>query len=238
MSHPYETPADMFLSHRPIFVTMSNALTQNVPILVGDNYLEWAPKMKAYLMAQGQWASISTDCPEATDSNGSDIKDWNDNNDRATGNIILRLSSAIHQNLGDVDTAKELWDKLKEEYGKPGIPVVYQDFRAAIGLTIPTDATPIPALDKLQAHFNRLDSNKFDVPEHVKGMMLMSKLPPAMDSIIQVYISGLKPTSDKPAIKQITYAGIRQAVIMHWEQRQGRHGCNTKAEHRSLIYTG
>ena len=42
----------MFLSPRPIFVTMSNALTQNVPILVGDNYLEWAPKMKAYLMAQ------------------------------------------------------------------------------------------------------------------------------------------------------------------------------------------
>ena len=125
----------MFLSPRSIFVTMSNALTQNVPVLVGDNYLEWAPKMKAYLMAQGQWASISTTCPEATDSNGNDIKDWNDNNDRATGNIILRLSSAIHQNLGDVDTAKELWDKLAEEYGKPGIPVVYQDFRAAIVTT-------------------------------------------------------------------------------------------------------
>ena len=142
---------------------MSNALAQNVPVLVGDNYLEWAPKMKSYLMAQGQWVSISTSCPEATDSNGTEIKDWNDDNDRAIGNIILRLSSAIHQNLGDVDTAKKLWDKLAEEYGKPGIPVVYQDFRAAIGLTIPTDATPIPALDKLQAHFNRLDSNKFDV---------------------------------------------------------------------------
>ena len=49
---------------------MSNALTQNVPVLVGDNYLEWAPKMKAYLMAQGQWV-LNSEAEPSTSSNSS-----------------------------------------------------------------------------------------------------------------------------------------------------------------------
>ncbi|KAI0702087.1 hypothetical protein C8Q76DRAFT_595716, partial [Earliella scabrosa] len=97
-------------------------------------------------------------------------------------------------------------------------------FRAALSLTIPGDANPIPALDKLDAHFQRLETNKFTVSEHVKGMILMAKLPASMDSMIQVYLSGLKPTQAKTAIETITIADVRQAAILQWEQRQGRHG--------------
>ena len=54
-------------------------------------------------------------------------------------------------------------------------------------------------------------------------MMLMPKLPPTMDVTIQVYTSGLMSDATTTALQKITLAGVRNAIIMHWEQRQGRH---------------
>ena len=45
-----------------------------------------------------------------------------------------------------------------------------------------------------------------------------------MDSMVQVYLSGLNPTSPGGnAVELVTISGIRQAVVLNWEQRQGRH---------------
>ena len=206
---------------------MSSALYQAVPnVLSGPNYLEWAQGMKSYLMAQAMWHVIITSQPAAA---ADDRKDWDAKNVQAIGILRLHITTSILSAVDTKDTAVAMWKHFQDNYGKPGIPIVYQDFRAAIALTVPSDSNPVPALDKLEAHFQRLETNKFDISEHVKGMMLMSKLPPSMDSTIQVYTSGLTDTATTPTIKLITLAGVRQAIIMHWEQRQGRHALRNNA---------
>ena len=205
---------------------MSNNLTNLVPLLTGPNYLQWVPKMEAYLQTTGRWTKPMTKaCPTlAADSSNEDKVDgWNENATAARGSIRLRVDDSIGTAIDSKTTAKEVWDYLKDTYGKPGIPIVYQDFRAAMGVTIPSDSNPIPAMDKLRAHFQTLETNQFTVAEHIKGMILLSKLPSAMDPIIQVYTSGLVPTATTPAVRLVTFDDVRNRVIMYWEQRQGRH---------------
>ncbi|PIL36564.1 hypothetical protein GSI_00253 [Ganoderma sinense ZZ0214-1] len=196
---------------------MSNGLTSFVPVLTGPNYLQWAPKMQAFLQTTGRWMQPMTKtCPTlvATPSNQDKVDAWNEDDTAARGSIRLRVDDSIGTAIDSKTTAKQVWDYLKDTYGKPGIPVVYQDFRAAMGISIPSDPNPIPAMDKLHAHFQTLETNQFTVAEHIKGMSLLSKLPSAMDPIIQVYTSGLTATQTTPAVQLVTFDE---------EQRQGRH---------------
>ncbi|PIL35012.1 hypothetical protein GSI_02799 [Ganoderma sinense ZZ0214-1] len=205
---------------------MSNGLTSFVPVLTGPNYLQWAPKMQAFLQTTGRWMQPMTKtCPTlvATPSNQDKVDAWNEDDTAARGSIRLRVDDSIGTAIDSKTTAKQVWDYLKDTYGKPGIPVVYQDFRAAMGISIPSDSNPIPAMDKLRAHFQTLETNQFTVAEHIKGMILLSKLPSAMDPIIQVYTSGLTATQTTPAVQLVTFDEVRNRVIMYWEQRQGRH---------------
>ncbi|PIL33227.1 hypothetical protein GSI_04677 [Ganoderma sinense ZZ0214-1] len=205
---------------------MSNGLTSFVPVLTGPNYLQWAPKMQAFLQTTGHWMQPMTKtCPTlvATPSNQDKVDAWNEDDTAARGSIRLRVDDSIGTAIDSKTTAKQVWDYLKDTYGKPGIPVVYQDFRAAMGISIPSDSNPIPAMDKLRTHFQTLETNQFTVAEHIKGMILLSKLPSAIDPIIQVYTSGLTATQTTPAVQLVTFDEVRNRVIMYWEQRQGCH---------------
>ncbi|PIL37759.1 hypothetical protein GSI_01453 [Ganoderma sinense ZZ0214-1] len=130
---------------------MSNGLTSFVPVLTGPNYLQWAPKMQAFLQTTGRWMQPMTKtCPTlvATPSNQDKADAWNEDDTAARGSIRLRVDDSIGTAIDSKTTAKQVWDYLKDTYGKPGIPVVYQDFRAAMGISIPSDSNPIPAMDK------------------------------------------------------------------------------------------
>ncbi|PIL24582.1 hypothetical protein GSI_12466 [Ganoderma sinense ZZ0214-1] len=186
---------------------MSNGLTSFVPVLTGPNYLQWAPKMQAFLQTTGRWMQPMTKtCPTlvATPSNQDKVDAWNEDDTAARGSIRLRVDDSIGTAIDSKTTAKQVWDYLKDTYGKPGIPVVYQDFHAALGISIPSDSNPIPAMDKLRAHFQ-------------------TSRPITMDPIIQVYTSGLTATQTTPAVQLVTFDEVRNRVIMYWEQRQGRH---------------
>ena len=157
---------------------MSGALYNAAPnAFDGRNYLEWVQPMQSYLMAQGQWIVITGSRPTPTTDNADAAKDWDDADIKAQGNICLRLAPSVISTVSSKTTAKEIWTHLESTYGKPGVPAVYQDFCAALSLSIPADSNPVPNLDKLEAHFQCLETNKFTVADHIKGMMLMAKLP-------------------------------------------------------------
>ena len=134
-----------------------NAVTNN---LDGPNYLVWVQTMQSYLMSQGQWQVITKSPPADADER----KVWDDKDLQARGNIRLRLAQSIITAVQSKTTAKDVWDYLKTTYGSPGVPIVYKDFRAAMALSI-------PVLDKLDAYFQRLETNKFSVDEHVKVVL-------------------------------------------------------------------
>ena len=88
---------------------MSSSLTTLVPVLSGPNYQVWSTAMKSFLMSQGQWRVLSRSCladitvnsrgvalsgdavPSDEDiaTNKEKIEDWEDDNQKAVGNIML-----------------------------------------------------------------------------------------------------------------------------------------------------
>ena len=88
---------------------MSSSLTTLVPVLSGPNYQAWSVAMKSFLMSQGQWRVLSRPCPrditldsrgvtltgdqalsdEDVTANKEKIEDWEDDNQKAVGNIML-----------------------------------------------------------------------------------------------------------------------------------------------------
>ena len=98
---------------------MLSSLTTLVPVLSGPNYQVWSTAMKSFLMSQGQWRVLSHPCPrditigkdgnalasdqmpseEDAEVNKEKIEDWEDDNQKAVGNIMLRLAPQIQGNL-------------------------------------------------------------------------------------------------------------------------------------------
>ncbi|PIL32970.1 hypothetical protein GSI_05088 [Ganoderma sinense ZZ0214-1] len=72
---------------------MSNGLTSFVPVLTGPNYLQ------------------------------TKVDAWNEDDTAARGSIRLRVDDSIGTAIDSKTTAKQVWDYLKDTYGKPGIPV-------------------------------------------------------------------------------------------------------------------
>ena len=88
---------------------MLSSLTTLVPVLSGTNYQLWSTAMKSFLMSQGQWHVLSCPCPRdiTLDKNGQPleldkmlsegdveenqekIENWEGNNQKAIGNIML-----------------------------------------------------------------------------------------------------------------------------------------------------
>ena len=82
--------------------------------------------------------------------------EWRKLNDMTVGNIMLRLSPALQQGLCSHDNAAELWDALKNMFGKQSLPSVYKDFKEAISIRFNPNQHPAVQFDKLAAAFGHL----------------------------------------------------------------------------------
>ena len=144
---------------------MSLQLTTLVPVLDGTNYLEWSAKMRSFLMSQGQWKCVK----------------------KALGNLLLRLHHSIASQYNDMEDPSTLWGKLLEKYGVARNTRNYINFKAIMDTKIPNNSDPSPALDKMLSLFLRLKENQLEIPDKVARMIVMSKAPQSMETIIQIY---------------------------------------------------
>ena len=89
------------------------------------------------------------------DENKEKIKNWEDDNQKAIGNIMLQLAPQIQGNLTSetMDRAGLLWAHLESQYGKPGIITTYLEFKAAMDIKINDNKDPTIAIDKMTTHF-------------------------------------------------------------------------------------
>jgi len=197
---------------------MSSTLMALVPVLNGSmNWQAWKPMMMNYLLSQGQWKVVMNKFPapeyeiitrmvgqsegggsktETTEDiskppkNQSDINNWFDINDKALGNIMLRLHPTIATTVlnllqktmeenTDINTmfASLAWEFLETTYGKPGIAATYKELKATMDVIIPGNADPTLAIDTILIGFTRMAASKCPVPPHLQAMILVSKLP-------------------------------------------------------------
>ena len=219
---------------------MSSQLTNLVPIMDGTNYQQWSAAMQSFLMSQGQWRVTHKDTLPSTcvleldegkkwtgkfTEGAADYLVWLEDRDKALGNIRLRLHHNIGYQYNDVDNPYKLWGKLKDKYGKTGVTSAFVEFKGVMDTVIPNGSDPSPALDKIITHFARLDSQGWEIPSKVQGMMLLSKAPFSMESVVQVYAQMI---NDQPYEEgNLDPMKIAAAMRTSWETH-GRFGAGKK----------
>jgi hypothetical protein len=201
---------------------MSGQLTQYVPVLDGSNYLEWARLMEAYLKVQKLWAvtsgfytqTIPADAANITGDEKEEIHDWNESNDQALGNIILRLSPAIQPSI-DGKSAAEVWVHLKDGYGTNTLAAVFKDFKEALNFRLNPNEHPTPQIQRLYTAYTRLAANKQEVPEFIKGMLLLNNLPTQYDHLTNLVLMG-------GDMNTLNIEKMKEGLVNTWENMRGR----------------
>ena len=208
--------------------------------------------MKSFLMSQGQWKCVKkpfqpSPAPKASSSkrSGEDPADvpvpdddddkareaYEELNDKAIGNIRLRLHHTIGYQFNDVDLAHDLWAKLEAQYAKPGFTQLFVEFKGAMNTIIPANADPRPAIDKILTHFTRLRVNDLKIPDNIQSLILLSKAPSTMEVMVQAF-------SADATQKGITNVQeICHAMISSWQNsgRSGTQGNQQRANKLSAV---
>jgi transposase InsO family protein len=198
--------------------------------------------MQNFLMSQGQWKCVlaavpvgkprKVKTPASSSSTGKDvettetieldesaIESWYEAADKATGNIRLRIHHTISYQYNSIDNAYELWNTLKDKYGKPGITRAFLEFKGAMDTVIPGGSDPSPALDKISSHFARLKDLQLEVPEIVQVMIILAKAPPSMESVIQ-FIGQTEPEK----WNSLEIVNVKKTMVLSWETSQRGKG--------------
>ena len=149
---------------------------------------------------------------ETVVTNKEEIEKWEESNEKAVGNIRLQLHHSIHYKYQAMNSAKAIWDGLKEEYGNPSISGIYIEFKSAMETTIPANSDPSLTINKILAHFGQLEEAKVGLLQQIKVMILMAKIPPSMESLAQIFCQ-----TDN--INKLDTAKVKRAMILSWEQR-------------------
>jgi hypothetical protein len=196
-----------------------------ISVLTGTNYLSWVPIMKGFLMAQGILHVLTEVCPSPItynddSTNANTIYNWRQDDTKALEYLILQIQENIHVKHDALDTAKALWDALSTEYGTQGVSTTYGKFKVMLDTPVPSNQHPASVFNKITAHFTRLKKADFEIPSKVQAMILLSKLPPSMNSIAQIV------TMDKETLNP---AGIEKAAILCWEQTD-----NSRSKHKEV----
>src|SRR6201996_8281229 len=230
---------------------MSSQLTQYVPVFDGNGWLLWRSQMRAYLIAQGQGAYIMTGSheptvnaapaaltPQATAAQintfneanhliatqTSARNEWRKTNDMTVGNIMLRLSPALQQTLRSHDNAADLWDALKNMFGKQTLPSVYKDFKEAISVRFNPNQHPAAQFDKLAAAFGRLahvvigtgaDQHTLEVKDELQALIALAALPSKWETMVALITQNFE-------LADITLKAVRKAIINQYETETNR----------------
>ena len=197
---------------------MSSTLDKMVPIFTGSNWQQWHTAMQAYLRAQGQWFVFSTPCL------ADEFDSWDENNEKALGNITLCVFPLIQTAIADLVMVKEVWDHLKENYGAPSISSAYAELSQLLTMTIPAGLHPAPAITKMLSHFTYLKDAGFEFPANMQAMIILCKLPPTMEVVAQI-LSQTSPSE----IKSLKHDGIVKVATLSFEQKGTSHGAGSKA---------
>lgn len=225
---------------------MSSNTFREVPVLTGVNFPEWKTKMVFYLKQQGQYKAVRTIRPpglihhpavgavSATENTpaveaqeewveGEDPEWWEDMNEKAIGSIVLRCAPECVGHIKELDTAKEMLEKLEELYGKPGIMAWFLEFRQALSVNIPDNSHPGPAIDKIMTHLSRFEEmgeRHTQLTSFVKAMIVLNRLPPTMTSLVQI-MANAKPSG--VSMEEIMWRLTKQRA-QHTRQRETEDG--------------
>ena len=131
----------------------------------------------------------------------------------------MHLAPSIQVAIADLTTVKEVWDYLKKSFGAPSIGSAYAELSKLLSTTIPAGSHPASAITKMLSHFTYLKDAGFNFPAPVQTMIILCKLPPTMEVVVQI----LSQTSPNE-IKNLKLEGIVKAAMLSFEQKGATRG--------------
>ena len=149
----------------------------------------------------------------------------------ALGNITLRISPSIQQRLPHNQTAEELWDWLKGQYGSPSIPTIYRDLKEAISIRFDANKHPGPQLDRMVAAFNGISQTitarsitvDLTINSVMQGMIAMAAIPPKWEHLVSIICANNDAA-------ELDIETVREAIVTQYENETncgGHKGANT-----------
>jgi hypothetical protein len=89
--------------------------------------------------------------------------------------IRLRVSPDVAQLVKGKDSAKQMWDSLKEGHSRQMLANAYVEFKGILDTRILENQNPAVALAKIQAHVNCLSNFHVDLDDYIYLMLLVNK---------------------------------------------------------------
>jgi len=208
---------------------MSSQTLNHLRTFDGRDLADWDATARYIINATGCHMALGAQPSPTFDEKGNETEDshkarenWEDQNAKAFGNLMLRISPDIRKLIVQArkESTKDLLEWLKTQYGTTTISAAYTDVIAINKLFIPGDCDPTPVIDKLRALFTRLEDNKLIYPEPLRAVTFLSKLPAQMEEIARNYN---RKTADATSL---TFSAIRDDAIMSWQQ------CSSKGKNK------
>ena len=88
--------------------------------------------------------------------------------------------------------AHNLWLDLKKDCAIPGTLLVFSEFQSIMNNRISNDSHLSIAIDKIIAHYKVLSINHLAIPESLKVLIILSKLPPHYNFIAQDFFHNME----------------------------------------------
>ena len=136
-------------------------------------------------------------------------------NSTIVGSIKLHLLEALTAKYQSKDINEGLIKALKDKYSPPGISGTFPLFKELLDTCVAQFSHPAPSLSKVIVLFACIDAAGYKFPDSIQVMLLLAKLPPSMDVVVQM-IAQAKDASGK--VKTPTVDKIQKAVILSWDQ--------------------
>ena len=93
-------------------------IVNGAPIVRKEEYIFWSTRMKIYLKAlrHDVWNSVITDYFPPKRIRTPTQNKSKKSNSMAMASILYGLPDEVKENIGECNSAKELWDKIKDLY--------------------------------------------------------------------------------------------------------------------------
>ena len=192
---------------------MSSQINCLVSLFNGSDYHSWATSMTAFLHSQCLWRIVSgretrpnnlpssgraavaatTTSPaqlaipaptqEQVSERQREIREWIEKDEQAQGIIQLRLTHNLHSLMGI--TTYRTWRNIEESYGKPGVALIFADFKALTTFRL-SGSNPTLEISKMITLLECLCVNHCQFLEFMQMMLLLSALPQKWDHLASV----------------------------------------------------
>ncbi|CAJ2652705.1 unnamed protein product [Trifolium pratense] len=213
------------------------------PMFVGENYHLWAAKMKTYLRAQSLWDVVENGSTPPVLPNNPTVAQIRNHNEEVAkeGRALAIIHAALHDDIFikilNLETAKEAWDKLKEEFQgsertkKMQVLNLRREFEALKMKEIETVREFSDRISKVVSQIRLLG-------EDLSDQRVVEKILVCLPDRFEAKISSLEETKD---FSQITLAELVNALQATEQRRslrleesvEGAFVANTKGKNQS-----